>query len=218
MRIPVKSETDAFRLVFGTALVLGAAIVVGVIAGPWYGVVLVGGALVGALVWELRARDPDRDGWLREAAAAAPDDGRAHGHRVLVIANETVGGRELREAIAGGRRPAELRVVCPILPKRSHLITSDIDTELAEARERLDATLAWARAEGLNATGTVCADTPLAAAGDELRRFRADEVIVSTHPPERSRWLETGLVERLQAELEVPVRHVVVDLAREPVG
>jgi hypothetical protein len=35
-----------------------------------------------------------------------------------------------------------------------------------------------------------------------------------------SEWLPTipGLVERLQAELEVPVRHVVVDLTREPVG
>jgi hypothetical protein len=37
-------------------------------------------------------------------------------------------------------------------------------------------------------------------------------VIISTHPPGRSNWLETGIVERLRDELDVPVTHVVVDL------
>ena len=114
MRIPVKSETDAFRLAFGIAAVIGAAIAVGVLAGGLYGVVLFVGAIVGALVWELKSEDPDRSELLRDAAGAAPVDRGAHGVRVLVIANETVGGRELRsEILQGGRRPAELRVVCP---------------------------------------------------------------------------------------------------------
>jgi hypothetical protein len=39
-------------------------------------------------------------------------------------------------------------------------------------------------------------------------------VIVSTHPPERSRWLGSGLVERLRDELDIPVHHVAVDLER----
>jgi hypothetical protein len=39
-------------------------------------------------------------------------------------------------------------------------------------------------------------------------------VIVSTHPPDRSRWLESGLVERLRDELDIPVHHVVVDRER----
>jgi hypothetical protein len=219
MRIPVKSETDAFRLALGTAVVIGAAIAIGVLAGALYGLVLFGGAVVGAMVWELRSEDPDRPRRLRDAASAAPVDQGDLGFRVLVVANETVGGRELRdEILRRGRRPAELRVVCPILPTRAHLITSDIDHELADARQRLDGTLEWARVQGLQATGRVNADTPLAAAADELRRFRADEVIVSTHPPQRSRWLESGLVERLQAELDIPVRHVVVDVARQTVG
>src|SRR3954451_1588579 len=214
MRNPVRSETDAFRLALGTAAVFGAAIVVGVLAGAAYGLVLFGGAVVGALVWELRSKDPDRPHPLRDAAGAAQATAGDGTHRVLVIANETVGGAELRdEILERGRRSPELRVVCPILPTRAHLVTSDIDRELAEARTRLAETLDWAAAHGLNATGRVSADTPLAAAADELRAFRADEVIVSTHPPERSRWLETGLVEHLRDELDVPVRHVVVDAA-----
>jgi hypothetical protein len=49
---------------------------------------------------------------------------------------------------------------------------------------------------------------------DGLRRFGADEVIVSTHPPGKSNWLESGLVERLREELDLPVTHVVVDRSR----
>ena len=109
-------------------------------------------------------------------------------------------------------------MVCPILPSRAHHIASDIDQELADARARLDQTLAWAGEHGIQATGGVSADTPLMAAADELRRFPADEVIVSTHPQARSRWLESGLVERLRDELDIPVHHVVVDLERAIVG
>jgi hypothetical protein len=214
MRIPVKSERDAFFLAYGTAVALGAAVILGALAGVLYGVVLLAGIVIGALVWELRRREADRPQPAREAAQAAPlGDGTRH--RVLVVANETVAGRELREEMM--RRAAqtpEVRVVCPILPSRAHLITSDIDHELAEARTRLDETLAWASEHGIEATGGVSADTPLMAAADELRRFRADEVIVSTHPQARSRWLESGLVERLRDELDIPVHHVVVDLER----
>ena len=214
MRIPVKSERDAFFLAYGTAVALGAAVILGALVGVLYGVVLFAGIVIGAFVRELRAREADRPQPAREAAEAAPP-GDATRHRVLVVANETVAGRELREEIM--RRAAqtpEVRVVCPILPSRAHLITSDIDHELAEARTRLDETLAWAGEHGIEATGGVSADTPLMAAADELRRFPADEVIVSTHPQARSRWLESGLVERLRDELEIPVHHVVVDLER----
>jgi hypothetical protein len=214
MRIPVKSERDAFLLAYGVAAVLVVAVALGALAGALYGVVLIAGVIIGALVWELRTRDADRPQPAREAAEAAPRSDGAR-HRVLVVANETVGGRELREEIMR-RAPQtpEIRVVCPILPTRAHLITSDIDHELAEAKVRLDQTLAWAGEHGIEATGGVSADTPLMAAADELRRFAADEVIVSTHPQSRSRWLESGLVERLREELDVPVHHVVVDLER----
>ena len=56
---------------------------------------------------------------------------------------------------------------------------------------------------------------PNTAIEDALRVFPADEVIVSTHPPERSRWLESGVVERAERELPLPVTHVVVDLEAE---
>jgi hypothetical protein len=56
---------------------------------------------------------------------------------------------------------------------------------------------------------------PNTALEDALREFAADEVLVSTHPPERSRWLEAGVVERARRDIPLPVTHVVVDLKAE---
>ena len=54
---------------------------------------------------------------------------------------------------------------------------------------------------------------------DALRRFPADEVIISTHPPGRSNWLERDVVRaRPRSASTSPVTHVVVDLEREGVG
>jgi hypothetical protein len=138
---------------------------------------------------------------------------------VLVIANRTLQGEELRAELrrrAGGDG-AELHVVAPILPSRVHYIASDVDTELAEARERLAVALDWLHSEGFDARGKV--GDPMVALGaieDELRLFGADEVIISTFPEGSSNWLETGIVQRLHEELDVPVTHVVVQ--RDRVG
>lgn len=218
MRIPIRSESDAFRVTFGIAAVLAVATIVGVLLSPIAGGAVVLGAVLGVLVWEVATEDPQPPDTLREAAAAARTESTGDGRRrILVVANETVAGVELREEILSGDSD-EIRVVCPILPSRAHLVTSDIDHELDEARERLERTLEWADEQGIEMDGRVSADTPFVAIADELRVYPADELIVSTHPPARSRWLESRLIEQLRAECEIPVRHVVVDLARSEVG
>jgi hypothetical protein len=214
MRMPVKSESDAFRIAYGGALLIVAAVLVGALVGPLLGVLVlvVGGGA--AVLWDLRTKDPDRRRPLREAAAQGPRAGDSR-RRILVVANETLIGDELRAELAGrGAGDTVLRVVAPVLPSRSHYVASDIDRELGEARARLDVVLAWAAGQGLTATGRVSDMTPLTAIEDELRSFAADELLISTHPPQRSRWLESGLVERAREELDIPVTHVVVDLAR----
>jgi hypothetical protein len=212
MRMPVKSERDAFRIAYGGALLIVAAVLLGALVHPGVGIAVLVVCGFAAVLWDVRTQDPDRRRPLREAAGQArrESDGR---RRVLVVANETLCGDELREELAGREDPV-LRVVAPVLPSRAHYVASDIDRELGEARGRLDDTLAWAADRGLAATGRVSDMTPLTAIEDELRSFPADELLISTHPPQRSRWLESGLVERAREELEIPVTHVVVDLAR----
>ena len=220
MRNPIRNETDAFHLALGGAGLTGASVALGAFVNPIAGGALFVGGLLGALMWELASNDPDRRQPFREAAAegrrAAPSTRR----RVLVVANRTLQGEELAAALRQRDiRGSELRVVAPILVSRAHYLASDVDRELEEAHERLAAALAWAESEGLEASGTV--GDPNAALGaieDELRQFAADEVLISTYPPGRSNWLETGIVKRLREELDIPVTHVVVDPDRAPVA
>ena len=214
MRNPVRSETDAFHIAVGCAALVGIALVLGSLIDPLVGVALLAGAVAGALLWEVSTTDPERRRPLREAASAAP--ARTGTTRALVVANRTLHGAELRaEMHRCAASGTELHIVAPILCSRMHYIASDVDKELAEARDRLSTAIAWAEAEGLTVTGKVGdANAALGAIEDELRQYGADEVIISTYPHGKSNWLETGIVERLRDELDVPVTHVVV----QPVG
>jgi hypothetical protein len=220
VRNPVRSETDAFNIAVGSAVVLGAAAALGALIAPLVGVALCVGAAAGALVWEIGTTDPDRRRPLREAADAGRRNASGERACVLVVANRTLPSDTLRAEIARrARADADVHVVVPIFASRIHYIASDVDVELREARGRLDDTLAWARNEGLRLTGRVGDPSiALGAIEDELRASGADEVIISTLPPDRSNWLETGIVERLREDLDIPVTHKVVDLeaARVP--
>jgi GABA permease len=214
MRLPVRSERDAFRIAWATAALAVVSIALGVLIHPLAGVALFVAVLVAAVVWDLRAPNPDRVDVLREAA----DTGREHAAdgrpRLLLVANQTLAGRELQEELLRRVPRPELRVVAPILISRVKYAMSDIDTELVHARRRLEESVRWARTEGFDVSGDVCPDGPLVAIEDQLREFAADEIVISTHPPERSNWLEAGVVERARAELDIPVTHVIVDLTR----
>jgi GABA permease len=67
----------------------------------------------------------------------------------------------------------------------------------------------------VNATGEVGDSEPLQALEDALRTFAPDEIVISTHPPGRSHWLEKGIVEAARQRFAVPITHVVVDLQAE---
>jgi hypothetical protein len=220
MRNPIRSESDAFYIAVGSGALIAGAVVLGATVDPLVGLALLVGAVCGALVWELATKDPQRRRPLREAATHGRRAEPGRDPRVLVVANRTLHGEELRDAMR--RRAAdgaELHVVAPILTSRIHYLASDVDKELAEARERLATALAWARAEGVSASGKVGdANAALGAIEDELRLFGADEVIISTYPPGASNWLETGIVERLRDELDIPVTHIVVQPDRASVA
>jgi hypothetical protein len=139
-------------------------------------------------------------------------------HRILVVANETIDGRPLLQEIerrARGRQ-AEVRVVAPALVA-SHLkqALGDVDEAREQARQRLERSLESIRTLGVEVTGDVGDADPNLAIEDALRTFAANEVIISTHPHERSTWLEKDVIERAQRELSIPITHVVVDTEAE---
>ena len=146
------------------------------------------------------------------------DHPTAHAQRrILVIANETVGGDALLEQIrAHATSPgAKVLVVCPALNSKLRRWLSDEDTARAAAAARLGGSLAALAELGIDAEGRIGDSDPLQALDDAVRTFGPDEIILSTHPPGQSNWLERGVVDRARARFSVPITHVVVDLARE---
>ena len=141
---------------------------------------------------------------------------------VLVIANETVAGRSLIEAIERRREdgPVRVTVITPVNQPREGYVVYE-DTRRAAARRRLEQTLGVLRAEGIPASGLVVETDPVAATRDALAQLEPppEEIVVSTHPLQRSGWLRRNVVERIESAAGgLPVEHVVVDLEREPGG
>jgi hypothetical protein len=139
--------------------------------------------------------------------------------RILVVANETVRGHRLLEEVR--RRAsdgAEVLVVAPAMTSRLRFLVSDIDGGLAEAGERVRDSVAALEAAGISARGEVGDCDPMLAIEDALGDFPADEIIISTHPPGRSNWLEKRIPGKIEQRFAVPITHVVVDLAHEREG
>jgi hypothetical protein len=216
MHNPLRSEADAFRwfvviLIGGISVGALAALTRPLVGLIWALLLIAGGV---AIAWRTsRGRIPAGLPLTRGG------DGR---HRVLVVANETVGGAALLEAIGErcrGKR-SEIFVITPALTAtRADHWASDVDEAIVIARQRLELSLIEIDQRlGIRARGEMGDSDPIVAIEDALRVFPADEIVISTHPPERSRWLENGVVERAREEIDLPITHVVVDLAAERGG
>jgi hypothetical protein len=141
---------------------------------------------------------------------------------VLVIANETVAGKSLIAALKrrANEGPLRVTVICPINQPREGYVVYE-DTRRAAAGRRLEGTLAALREEGTPASGLVVEADPVAAVRDALAQLEPppDEIVVSTHPRQKSGWLRRNVVERIERAAEGrPVEHVVVDLEEEAGG
>ena len=180
MHNPLRSERDVFRAVVVIGIGAGAVIALALLTRPAFGAVLLA-AEVGLGIWVLwrRAR-----GTLPHQAEVVRDDDDAY--RVLVLANQTVGGRALLEEIKSrckGRR-SEILVVVPALTSSplEHW-ASDVDAAIAEARQRLEDSLRAMRVRRPGRAGRG-RGPPRAERGARgrpalLRRRRGDHL----HPP-----------------------------------
>jgi len=212
MHNPLRSEADAFRWVIVIGSAAGSVILLALLTRPaigavWAAVLL--GFGVGVAYRSSRGSLP------RNVAVARGGDGR---HRMLVVANETVGGEnllaEVRNRCRG--RNGEVLVVTPALTaSRAAHWASDVDEAIEIARQRMELSLIAIRELGIEAKGEIGDSDPNVAIEDALRAFPADEIVISTHPPDRSRWLERGVVERARERVDLPITHVVVDLSAE---
>jgi nucleotide-binding universal stress UspA family protein len=209
---PLRSEAAAYRFLLGTVVYFAAIVLASLRGGTWWGVGVFAVLTVVATFWFFR-----RDA-VAPAPQTAPRRQSAEGEkRILVVANETVGGRTLREMVRQLSEDVreEVLVVCPALNTPLKHWVSDEDAARVAAQKRLDASVRQLREAGVNVRGEVGDGDPLQAMEDALRTFGADEIVISTHPEGRSNWLERGVVSNARERFAVPITHVVVDLEKE---
>ncbi len=207
MESPFRSEAAAFRFLLVTIGALALIVVASAISTALGLMVflLLTGAAVGVYLRQ-RGPGPERE---HVGHVGGPDE-----RRVLVVANETVAGDELVSAIStlALTQTSSFLVVCPALNSRLKTWTSDEDPARAAAQARLAATLERLGSVGIEARGEIGDSDPIVAVEDAVRTFRPDEIVISTHPPGRSNWLERGIVDAVRVRFDVPVTHVVVEL------
>jgi hypothetical protein len=213
MQNPFRSEAEAYRFVLVSVAYFAAIVFAATVGGVWAGVVVFVLATAVVAAWILFTGKRERPAQVAPPGRHSEDE-----RRILVIANETVGGTALRETIrekAEGYPSSKVHVVAPALNTLVRHWASDEDPARRAAEERLRDSLERLRAGGIDASGEVGDGEPLQAMEDGLRLFDADEIVISTHPEGRSHWLEKGVVAAARERFAVPVTHVVVDLEAE---
>jgi hypothetical protein len=151
---------------------------------------------------------------------AGPEQPAGRPRHVLVLANETVAGRTLLEAIEerAATGPIRVTVISPQNEPAAGYVVYE-DSRRSSAERRLRRTLDLLHEAGIAARGAIVDPDPLQALRDGLHQYApVDEVIISTHPGAvRSSWLRAGLVDRARkAAKDIPVTHVEVDLTSPP--
>ena len=180
MNNPLRSERDAFRMVLLTVGYLGL-IGIGWKIDRWLGAAVFVALTVGGVVWLLRGRSSRRG--ARSAVERRPDE-----LRVLVVAEDGGSGSELVEVLR--RRAAGRRVVVQVVSPAS--------------AERLASSLVAMRSAGLDATGETVEGGASPAIEEAVRRFRPDELVVSSGPAETA-WLDPGFVDWARGRFDLPV-------------
>ncbi len=118
----------------------------------------------------------------------------------LVVATQTVNSKDLVDRLEqrAKDKPHRYTFICP----RSGSISSE------EISSRLAATLAELYRNEIDATGQPMSPDPFHAIENAIEHYRIDDILISTLKGEQSKWLEDGLIEKVQALTDKPVEHI----------
>jgi len=118
----------------------------------------------------------------------------------LVVATQTVNSKDLVNRLAerARERPHRYTVICP----RSGTISRE------EIASRLAATLAEMYRHEIDATGQPMSPDPYHAIENAIEHYRIDDILISTLKGEQSKWLEEGLIEKVQHLTDKPLEHI----------
>jgi hypothetical protein len=134
---------------------------------------------------------------------------------ILVVANETLGGKELLDEVRK-RADSDTRfILCvPQTKPGAGLVIYD-DAVFDAAQVRLDLALEVIRSMDIRAIGEVGDPDPFSATLDAVREYSPQEIIISTYPETRSGWMRRDLIDRVRQATNLEVTHVVNDIDSE---
>ncbi len=135
---------------------------------------------------------------------------------VLVVANRTLGGAKLLDAVRERAKAGDVRfrLVVPQSKPSAGLVIYD-ESVRESAQVRVDLALSLVAGESIDATGEVGDPDPFLATMDAVAARRPDEILISTYPAVSSGWLRRDLIERIRNASGLPVEHIVVDIDQE---
>ncbi len=130
------------------------------------------------------------------------------------MANETIGGRRLRELLAQKAKIEQSLVIRLVIPQSRPRRGSVIYVQSVRdtAQVRLDLALTVLHELGFEATGEVGDSDPFQATMDAIGERKPDEIVISTLPATASGWLRRDLVERVAEASGIAVQHVISDI------
>lgn len=151
--------------------------------------------------------------------------GDAHGvegiavHKVLIVANQTIGSAELTRAVKErAATGAHFHLLVPVPPTPPSAISVGLAAVesaatafmvlpdlRALAEERLESGLEWLRELDDTASGEVGVIDTVAAVVAVVERDGIDEILVSTLPSRISKWLRQDLPHKIEKNVTVPV-------------
>ena len=118
----------------------------------------------------------------------------------LVVATKTVNSPDLAKRLKerAAERPHRYTFICP----RS----GDVSRE--EVSANLAATLAEMYRNEIDATGSPMSPDPYSAIENAIEHYRVDDILISTLRGTQSKWLEEGLIARVEHLTDKPIEHV----------
>jgi hypothetical protein len=135
---------------------------------------------------------------------------------ILVVANETLAGRELLQRIKEHAAEDDIRVAICVpqtRPRHGNIIYDEAVYDTAQIRIELARSIL--RQEGIDAVGEPGDPDPYTATMDAVAEYEPDRIVISTLPATSSGWLRRDLIERVQDATSIPVEHVVADIESE---
>jgi nucleotide-binding universal stress UspA family protein len=131
--------------------------------------------------------------------------------KLLVVTPEPIDARFLRETLGDDVRGAEVLVVSPAT-NRSKLAfwVSDSDEAIEEAETAEVDTVERLEEAGVDAAGQVGESEPAMAIDDALATFKADRIVIFSHPEDERDYREDEGLTEGEARWGVPVTHALI--------